>query len=183
MDLSRHEPTLKAIIAYKLVRAGLSLVGGVALAVLLALGLDAPVQRYAAEVQDHAASGLGLWLAGLFTSAVKPQHVLMAVGALVGDSVLTFFEGWSLHKSWSWGPWLVVGSSGVLLPWEIRALVEEVSWPRIALLAVNLGIVAYLVVRAIRHRLARQRAAGEHQDAEPAPAVAPPERQRHIAGV
>lgn len=152
----RHAPALRAIIAYKLGRAGLSLVGSLTGLVLGLTGLAAPLQRSAEAVHDHAVSALALSLSELLVSAVEPQHILVVAGALLLDSSMLAVEGWALYRGHTWGVWLVVGATALLLPFEVVALVEKVSLGRVLILALNTVIVTWLLLHALRRHRARK---------------------------
>jgi uncharacterized membrane protein (DUF2068 family) len=145
------------IIAYKLGRAILSVVGGVGGLVLVGSGLSEPLQRSAGVIHDHAVSALALWLTGLVVSAVEPKHLAIISVALVFDAALLFVEGWALYKGRWWGAWLVVVASGALVPFELVALVRHPAGGRALLVLVNGAIVAWLA----RHALRRPGAARE----------------------
>ena len=152
----RRAPALRAIIAYKLGRAGLSFVGSLVGLVLGLTGLAGPLQVWAAAVHDHAVSALALELTQLLASAVEPKHIVVLAGALAFDGVVLLAEGWALHRGYTWGVWLVVAASAVLLPFEIVALVHKLSVARVIILAVNLTIVTWLLLHAIRTHRARK---------------------------
>jgi len=155
----RREPALKLIIGYKLTRGGVSLLGAVAVLVLVLSGLDAPLRRSAEAVHDHAVSALALWLSKLLMSATESRHILVLAGALALDAAVLFVEGWALLRGRTWGAWLVVIASGVLLPFEVVALFKHPAAGRLLLLLINAAIVAWLVLHALR----------KHRDAAPAP--------------
>lgn len=143
---------LRLIIAYKLGRAALSLLAGLGLVVLAAMGWEAPLQRLSSQLHAHAASALAVMLTGLLESASQARHSLLLGAALVLDAGVAFVEGWSLQRGWRWGPWFVVAASSALLPFELGSLVKAVSWPRAAMLLLNLAIVAWLLRKALRSR-------------------------------
>jgi uncharacterized membrane protein (DUF2068 family) len=116
--MPKPEPVLRLIIAYKLGRAALALLTGVAMVVLVAAGFDHEVRDFAARIHDHVVSRLALWLSALFMSAVAPGHIVVVTGALLLDGVMVLVEGWALWKGYAWGAWLVVGASAALLPFE-----------------------------------------------------------------
>jgi uncharacterized membrane protein (DUF2068 family) len=65
--------------------------------------------------------------------------------AMIFDAILTGVEGWALYRGFAWGQWLVIGTTSSLLPWEVVTLIRHPSIGRIAILVVNVLIVAYLV--------------------------------------
>src|SRR5258708_27673653 len=96
---------------------------------------------------DHLRHHSGAWsleLADLVVRASTRRGLWTITVALLADGVLTLFEGWALlHGHW-WGPWLVVVSTGSLLPFEVAAFVQRPHPVRAAVFAVNLAIVVYL---------------------------------------
>ena len=150
--MAQQEPVLRLIIAYKLARAGLALLAGLAMVVLLVGGFDQQLRDFAAELHDHVVSRLALWLSGLLMSALEPGHIGVVTGALLLDAVVVSVEGWALWKGYAWGAWLVVAASAALLPFEVAALVDHVSVGRVLVLAVNLAIVVWLLQRRLRRQ-------------------------------
>jgi uncharacterized membrane protein (DUF2068 family) len=153
--IPKRARALKAIIAYKLGRAGLSFVGSVVGLVLGLTGLAGPLQDWAAAVHDHAVSALALDLTRLLASAVEPKHIVVVAGALAVDAVVLLVEGWALHRGYTWAVWLVVGASAVLLPFEVVALVQKLSAGRVLILVINAAIATWLLLHAIRKHRAR----------------------------
>jgi len=150
LRLRRHAPALRLIIAYKLSRAAASLVAAALLTTLIAVGRSTPLHAAAEQVRHHATSAWSVALADALVSAVAPQHLSLVAAAMALDGAFTFVEGWALHRSWWWGPWLVVAATGAFLPFEVLALVEHVHAGRALLLALNLGVALYLARRALR---------------------------------
>jgi uncharacterized membrane protein (DUF2068 family) len=74
-------------------------------------------------------------------------------------ALLHLIEGIGLILERDWAGYLVVFATSSLVPFEIYEIIQKHSWIRIAVLIVNLGIVAYLVVQLRTHHAARRRAA------------------------
>jgi uncharacterized membrane protein (DUF2068 family) len=141
---------VRLIIGYKLVRAVLSFSGAVALGLLYGTHRLDAMQDLAHRLNEHSASALAVWTAGLLLSALEPRHVIIGITALVLDAIVLCFEGWALLHGRRWGAWVVVAASGVPIPIEIASLVRHFAFGRIAVLVVNVAIVAYLLARAWR---------------------------------
>lgn len=62
----------------------------------------------------------------------------------MADAAVRFAEAYGLWFQRRWAEWLAIASGGLYLPFEIYELVEGVSVLKIAALALNLAIVAYL---------------------------------------
>jgi uncharacterized membrane protein (DUF2068 family) len=115
------------------------------------MGLGDRIHGLAEHLQHHA-HAWSLELARLLTRAASHRGLLTIVVALVADGIASLIEGWALlHGRW-WGPWLVVVTTGSLLPFEIVALARHPHPVRFAVLCVNVVIVVYLARNAIGER-------------------------------
>ena len=144
--MQTRDPALRLIIAYKLVRAGVALLAGLTFLVLVAIRLDASLHAFALEL-DPAGAGFPAMLQW----ATEHRHIVAMGALLTVDGVVTFFEGFALWRGWWWGAWLVVGASGLLVPFEVAAIAEHVTVWRLGVLGTNLAIVGWL----LRARLLR----------------------------
>jgi uncharacterized membrane protein (DUF2068 family) len=150
----RSERGLTLIIAYKLVKGGLWLALDPVLIGLGRIGLADRLVGFAEHLGHHA----GAWsleLAHLVVRAGSLGGWWTIVIALAGDGTLSVVEGWALLRGRWWAPWLVVLSTGSLLPFELAALARRRNPVRAAVLAANLAIVVYLARKALRDRRER----------------------------
>lgn len=146
LGMPPREPALKLIIAYKLVRSLAALLAGVTFLALVPTQFDVSLREVASRLNLLTAE-----VAELLRWAAEPRH-LAAVGVLLTvDGLITFVEGWALWRGWPWAAWLVVIASGLLLPFEVAALVDQVTVLRVSALAINGAIVTWL----LRARLLR----------------------------
>jgi len=148
---------VRAIAAYKTVKAAAQLAVALLLAVLLPFGLPRDLQDLALSLHPHLSHAWALGLAALLQRGSTPHGILLVCLALAFDGSLTGFEAWALRTRRWWGAWLVVVATGVFLPFEVYELLRAPRASRALLLAVNLGIVLYLAQRAARERAARHR--------------------------
>jgi uncharacterized membrane protein (DUF2068 family) len=91
-----------------------------------------PASRYPRiflDLADHA-SDAQLWL--------------MAVSALL-YSAARFVEAYGLWLQRKWAEWFGLVTGGMYVPLEFFELIRKITWPRVTVLSVNVGIVAYLV--------------------------------------
>lgn len=86
------ERTLRFIVAYKLIRAALSVLGALALVVAFAAGFDERAQVFVEAIRDHATSEVSLSAAKLVLSALEPTHFKVVIAALFLDGVVVFVE-------------------------------------------------------------------------------------------
>ncbi len=154
----QRERGVALIILYKRVKAGLWVLLAVALAVLSRMGLEQELLAFADHLRHHA----GAWsveLAELVMRAASGRGLHVVELALVADAGMSLVEAWALSRGHAWGPWLVIVTTGSLLPFEIVALVRKPHAVRVMVLLVNAAIVAYLVNKERREW--RERAASK----------------------
>jgi uncharacterized membrane protein (DUF2068 family) len=72
-------------------------------------------------------------------------------------AILHVIEGIGLILERDWAGYLVVVATSSLIPFELYEIVQKQSWVRIAILIVNLGIVAYLIFELRKHHAARKK--------------------------
>ena len=51
----------------------------------------------------------------------------------------------------SWAEWFAVLTGGMYIPVEIFEVARSVTWPRVTVLVINLGVVSYLLFVLFRH--------------------------------
>jgi len=169
------EAALRAIITYKWVKGGMQLFLGTALLASLALGFGDEIADWAHQFRNHSTRAYAVLLGRALERATSPRGLHITLLALFVDGVVTCIEGWALHRRHPWGPWLVVGVTGALLPFEIYELFHHFRWVRVLVLVVNAAVVAFLVVHA------RTQARGFAADGEPAAPDPLAERPRSAA--
>jgi len=105
--------------------------------------------------------------AGIFLNAAAQvtDARLWALAALAFVySSLRFAEAYGLWRARRWGVWLGAAGGGIYVPVELYELWHKPSGIKVATLALNVAIVAYLVMNLMRDR------GGQHL------AAAPPDR-------
>ena len=71
------------------------------------------------------------------------QLWMLALSALFYSTV-RLVEAYGLWKQMPWAEWFGLLSGGIYIPIEVYEVSRELTWPRITVLAVNVGVVAYL---------------------------------------
>lgn len=150
MPTLRRDGALSAIITYKLARAAGSLLTALSVLALSLTGITGQAERFLQAVHHDALNELSRTLSELALSALAPQHLLLVLGVLLVDATVLFLEGWGLQRGWRSAPWLVVVASGLLVPFELAAVLEQLTVMRVAVLGINLAIISYLLVRTWR---------------------------------
>ena len=144
---------LEAIILYKLCKAVLEALLGLAAIFLIAHGTEAGAATLAEVVLEHVAGGWALKIATIIVVAATSGHVKFIAVAAFADPGLSAVEGLALRAGRWWAPWLVVIATGALLPWELWELWRHPKVGRAVILLANLAVVAYLLRNVVReHR-------------------------------
>lgn len=68
----------------------------------------------------------------------------MAFAALI-YSIVRFVEAIGLWMGQKWAKWFGFLTGGIYIPVEIFEVTRNVTWPRVTILAVNIGVVSYLL--------------------------------------
>ena len=134
---------LSAVVAYKLGTAVIELLAVVAVLVLHAvLGMN--VGALSGSIERHWLHGIGAMLAGMVRLGAGGGGTRLIVFALGGDAVISAVEGLLLQSGSRWARWVILGSTGLPLPWELDRLVRQPSVVRLALLLVNVAILGWI---------------------------------------
>jgi uncharacterized membrane protein (DUF2068 family) len=156
--MTKRPAGLEAIILYKLIKASLEGVLCLLAIFLLVRGAEAGAATLAQVLLDHFTGGWSLQMATLIVVGATSAHVKFVAVAAFADAALSAVEGLALAAGRWWAPWLVVGATAALLPWEIWELIRHPGWGRVLILLINLAVVAYLMVIVQReHRAAVHR--------------------------
>jgi len=145
------------IAVYKIVKAALTLMAGIAMLrlrhhdvakileeLVRHLGVapkSARVTQFISRVSGINDKQLGEISAGLFLYAI-----------------LYFVEGIGLYFEKEWAEWLIVIAGSLLIPLEVYELFAHPHWLKVGVLLTNLLIIAYLVWRLLREKRIKQAA-------------------------
>ena len=142
---------IKLIVAYKLTKAVAEVLLAVALFFLAARASD-DLRQFARAVRHHVTAAWCAEILDRVVAATNRQHVRIVALASFADGIVSFVEGWSLHRRFWWSHWLIVCATASLLPFELVALTRHWSFPRAAVLVLNVAIVFYLVQNRVNRR-------------------------------
>lgn len=67
----------------------------------------------------------------------------LAVSALC-YALVRFVEAYGLWRRMSWAEWFGLLTGGMYIPIELFEVMRGVTWPKMSILVVNLGVVVYL---------------------------------------
>jgi uncharacterized membrane protein (DUF2068 family) len=132
-------------------------------AMLIALGLGAfrLLHRDVGALAEHWVEALRLDQGGRFVtlalakvSKLRPDQIRKLGLVSFLYAALFLAEGTGLWMRKLWGEWLTVIITGSLVPLEIYEIYRHPNWVKVAVLVINLGIVAYLISRIRGRRTA-----------------------------
>jgi uncharacterized membrane protein (DUF2068 family) len=151
-------PGRRAIRAVALLEAAKGVLVLLAASGLLAL-LHEDLHALAARLIEHLHLNPASRVPKIFVDAaaqLDDRHlVLLAVGA-AAYAGCRLAEGWGLYHERAWAEWLSAVSGAIYVPFEVANLWRGGGWIDAAALAVNLAVVA-LMVMALRRRHAAAR--------------------------
>jgi uncharacterized membrane protein (DUF2068 family) len=84
--------------------------------------------------------------------AMQPRTLETAAAGMLGYAALLLTEGVGLFLRKTWAEYLTIVATAVFIPLEVYEVVRHVTATRVAVIIVNVVIVAYLVVRVRRER-------------------------------
>lgn len=146
---------VRAVAAYKLVKALLQAAAAIALGVLVWSGYGDRARELAAELRDHLVHQWAVRAAELLLRWLTETRLWWLVAALAGDAVVSAVEAWALARGYEWAQWFVVAATSLFLPLELIELAQHTTVGRVLLFLVNLWIVLYLLKHAMREHHAR----------------------------
>lgn len=141
----------RLIVIYKIVKSALQAAAATLLLLVRAGAIGDPILGVAARLSDHAthawATLLGEWL----RRAARPRVITAVAAFLCVDAALGVVEAWSLRRGYRWGAWLIVLATSALVPVEVLHLAHHPDGAHAGILAINLVVVAYLVLQLRTH--------------------------------
>jgi uncharacterized membrane protein (DUF2068 family) len=116
-------------------------------AVRRAVAEDLPLlQQLASSVHWNIADSTLMHTATSVLGASRGT-LLWAIVALIAYGAVQLAEAVGLWLLKRWGEYLSAVATSVFIPVEVFELVERLTWVRVAALLINIGAVAYLVLR------------------------------------
>jgi uncharacterized membrane protein (DUF2068 family) len=148
---------VRLIVAYKLTKALVFMALAVVITTLALSGYIDKAYELAHTMRDHLVNHWAVKLAAFLMRWLTMARIWWVVAALAGDAIVSAIEGLALARGYAWAAWLVVAATSLLLPVEVIEIAYRTTLARVAIFAINLGIVLYLLRRAMR----------EHHEAHP----------------
>ena len=146
---ARRDRILTLIALFRLAKGVMLVAGGLAALELLHPGAANRLWNWVAQLPSETerrllARGLSLLTR---SGSGRLQGVAFAAFAY---AALFFTEAVGLFLQKRWAEWLTIVATGSLIPFEIYELVHRATAMKIALLAINIAVVVYLIIRVRR---------------------------------
>ncbi len=132
------------------------------LVILAGFGMVSIVHRNSQQLAEHLVRHLHLNPAKhyphIFIDAagrLDDVHIWLLAGGAFLYSLVRFIEAYGLWHSRVWAEWFAILSGAVYVPFEVAGLARRVTGLRTVLLAVNLSVVAYVLL--FRHKERRRK--------------------------
>ena len=146
---------VRLIITYKIVKAILQVLAAVLLLYGAAHGLSERLADFAEKLREHAVHAWSNVFAAALLRFTRSRHSLILTAyALFADAALSSVEAWALSRSYTWGEWLVVGTTACLDPVRDSRPLDQCASAGSSSSSSTSAIVMYLVVNIRRRRRA-----------------------------
>ncbi|MEO8006743.1 MAG: DUF2127 domain-containing protein [Betaproteobacteria bacterium] len=135
---------LKAVAIYEAAKGVLVLVAG--FGVLTLMGQD--LQYYAEALVAHLHLNPAKGYPRIFIDAasnVSSGKLWMFAGFALAYAIVRWIEAYGLWRARRWAEWFAVLSGAIYVPAELYGLSHHATPLKVLLLALNVGIVAYMI--------------------------------------
>ena len=153
-----HAPPRRGLLVwialFKLTKSAISLTAGFATLHLLHRDLTEIVLHLIHRLSLDPDSKTSAWLLARVLHLDEKKLRLISVAFFV-YAALYLVEGVGLYLQKLWAEWLTIIVTGMLLPLEFYELYHRPSAMKVALIVVNLAVIAYLVWRLKQEHAAR----------------------------
>ncbi len=140
---------LRLIAVFKFFKAAIVVATGFGLLSLANPGFIQSMQRFTESLSDGLEQRLLRNLLALLVGMPAGRLHLFAVASFL-YAALFCVEGVGLWKGRHWAEWLTVVATSSLIPIELYELVRSPRWNTVAVIAVNVLILVYLIWRMRR---------------------------------
>ncbi len=153
----------RVIGAFKLASALLLVAAGFGLLRLLNADLGATLEQFVTRLHLDPENRL-VHEAASRLSGISPSQLKALSAGTFFYAILHLIEGSGLLLRRHWAGYLTIIATGSLLPLEVYEITRKLSVVRVGVLAVNLGIVIYLIVKLLQERRDRANSAPRPAD-------------------
>ncbi len=153
---NRHEREgLRVVALFEAAKGALVLLAGFGMLAFIHRDLHLGVERLVRHFHLNPASRYPRIFIDLADHVTNTQLWLLALSALL-YALFRFIEAYGLWHQRRWAEWFAVLVGGIYIPLEVFEFTRGMTWPKVTLLIVNAGIVAYLSLILYRSRQKRK---------------------------
>ena len=140
---SAARASLRVVAVYEAAKGLLVLIAAAAAMKFLRPDAEAAVEHLVYHLHLDPAGRLPSAFLHAAARLTDTRVMLVAVGA-VAYAALRFAEAWGLWRERRWGWILGIVSAGLYVPIEMVEIIRHFTWPRVAVLVLNVLIIAVL---------------------------------------
>ena len=146
MNLERSDRVLRLIALFRLTKAVVLILGGLATLRLLNPEFESRVTKWIAMLPYAATHAAGQRVIE-FIFRLSPHRIEVIAAALFAYAALFIVEGTGLWMRKRWAEWLTVVATVSFIPFEVIEVVHHRRPFGAAILVLNIAIVLYLLMR------------------------------------
>ena len=139
----RARTSLRVVAVYEAAKGLLVLIAAAAAMKFLHPDAEAAVEQLVYNLHLDPAGRLPRAFLHAASQLSDARLLLVAAGA-IAYAALRFAEAWGLWREQRWGWMLGIVSAGLYVPIEMIEIVRHFTWPRVAVLVLNVLIIAVL---------------------------------------
>lgn len=147
---------LRAIALYEAAKGVLVILTGVGLLSFIHRDLQVLGESLVRHLHLNPASHYPQIFIAALGNVQRGQLLGLALGAFA-YSTLRLVEAYGLWRERAWAEWLAIASTGIYIPVEIYEVFRHCTWLKLALVALNVGLLGYLIY--VRRAQSRTRVA------------------------
>lgn len=145
---------LRLVAVFEAAKGALVMLAGFGILALMHRDLQDYAEQLVAHLHLNPAKGYPEIFIDAAANATNARLWMLASFALT-YSVVRWIEAYGLWRAKRWAEWVAIASGGIYVPAELYELARGVNWMKVMLLALNLGIVLYMVYVLWRERRSR----------------------------
>jgi uncharacterized membrane protein (DUF2068 family) len=150
---------MRAVALYEAAKGALVLLAGFGVLSLMHQDVQYMAEQLVSHLHLNPAKGYPRIFIDAAANASNARLWLLAGFALL-YAIIRGIEAYGLWLGKRWAEWFAVISGALYVPAEIYEITRGVTWTKLLLLGINLGIVAYLAYELGRARRAHRRRSG-----------------------
>lgn len=146
-----HLNGLQIVALFEGAKGTIVLLAGFGILALIHEGVGHAVEQLVRHLHINPARHYPSIFIDVATHITDVQLWVLAFSAL-GYATVRFVEAYGLWRQMAWAEWFGLLTGGMYIPIELLEVARGATWPKVTVLVVNLGVVAYLAYVLLRSR-------------------------------